>query len=82
MAMVRSEVRHDGGHLRLVLDRPKGNIVSLEMMQALLEALEGAGAHGEVRLDVLGRQPERGGGRRGRRGRRRRRRRGEGAEDA
>ena len=40
--MVHSDVRHDGGHLRLILDQPKGNIVSLEMMQALLEALESA----------------------------------------
>lgn len=70
--MVQSELRHDGGHLRLILDRPKGNIVSLEMMQALLAALErarqlstiklisieGAGDHFSYGASVEEHQPE------------------------
>lgn len=57
--MVRSELRLDGGHLRLVLDQPKGNIVSAALIGDLRAALgevprnpavklvtiEGAGEH-------------------------------------
>jgi cyclohexa-1,5-dienecarbonyl-CoA hydratase len=56
---VRTEVTHDGARLRLLLDRPKANIVSLEMIGALrrvladlpgrpalrLLTIEGAGDH-------------------------------------
>src|SRR5215471_10970018 len=37
--MVRSERRHEGTHLRLVLDQPKGNIISRELMADLRQAL-------------------------------------------
>lgn len=70
--MVQSELRHDGGHLRLILDQPKGNIISLEMMQALLAALararqlpavklitiEGAGDHFSYGASVEEHQPD------------------------
>jgi cyclohexa-1,5-dienecarbonyl-CoA hydratase len=38
--MVRSELRLDGGHLRLTLDQPKGNIISFALMGDLLRALQ------------------------------------------
>lgn len=55
--MVRSELRLDGGHLRLILDQPKGNVISTALIADLETALstvpssiklvtiEGAGDH-------------------------------------
>ena len=57
--MVRTETRHDGGHLRLIIDQPKANILSIAMMRELrnvlaqvngapliqLVTIEGAGDH-------------------------------------
>ena len=37
--MVRAETRHDGGHLQLILDQPKANILSIAMMRELRSAL-------------------------------------------
>lgn len=37
--MVRSELRRDGGHLRLLLDEPKGNIISRGLIRQLDRAL-------------------------------------------
>jgi cyclohexa-1,5-dienecarbonyl-CoA hydratase len=38
--MVNVDVRHGGGHLRLVIDAPKANIVSIAVMRELRRALE------------------------------------------
>ncbi len=38
-SLVRPDVRDGGGRMRLVLDRPKGNILSREMLEALRRAL-------------------------------------------
>jgi cyclohexa-1,5-dienecarbonyl-CoA hydratase len=51
--MVRSEVRLDGGHLRLILDQPKGNIISLALMQDLLRALETVGRSPAIKLVTI-----------------------------
>lgn len=37
--MIASEMRRDGGHLRLIINQPKSNIVSIEVMQELRHAL-------------------------------------------
>lgn len=50
--MIRAEIRLDGGHLRLVLDQPKANILSIAAMRALREALAEARAP-RVRLVTI-----------------------------
>jgi cyclohexa-1,5-dienecarbonyl-CoA hydratase len=37
--MVRSHIRHDGGHLRLIIDQPKGNVISLDVIRELRRAI-------------------------------------------
>ncbi|MBI3403711.1 MAG: enoyl-CoA hydratase/isomerase family protein [Acidobacteria bacterium] len=39
--MVNTEIRHGGGHLRLVIDAPKANLVSIAVMRELRRALAG-----------------------------------------
>ncbi|HSQ65527.1 MAG TPA: enoyl-CoA hydratase/isomerase family protein [Polyangiaceae bacterium] len=39
-APIKTEVAHDGGVLRVVLDQPKGNVLSTAMMQAIGAALD------------------------------------------
>ena len=51
MSGLRIESAHGGAHLRLVLDRPKGNIVTREMVGELRAALA-AGCDG-VKLITL-----------------------------
>ena len=48
--MVRIETRHNGGHLQLILDRPKANILSIAMMRELRSALAAASHQPHVRL--------------------------------
>lgn len=70
--MVRSELRFDEGHLKLVLDQPKGNIISRALMDDLSAALalvphtrsiklvtiEGAGDHFSYGASVEEHRPE------------------------
>lgn len=70
--MVRSEVRLDGAHLRLILDQPKGNIITLalgrDLSRALLEVprlpavrlvtIEGAGEHFSYGASIEEHRPE------------------------
>lgn len=70
--MVRSQLRRDGGHLRLLLDEPKGNIISRELVRQLDRALaeiadlpavklvtiEGAGDHFSYGASVEEHRPE------------------------
>ncbi len=51
--MIRSELRHGGGHLRLVLDQPKGNIVSLAMIRDLGRALSAVPGSPAVKLVTI-----------------------------
>lgn len=51
--MVRSELRLDGGHLRLTLDQPKGNIISLALMGDLLRALEAVPQSPAIKLVTI-----------------------------
>jgi cyclohexa-1,5-dienecarbonyl-CoA hydratase len=51
--MVRTEVRQDGGHLRLILDQPKANILSIALMRGLRAALADVGRHPHVRLVTI-----------------------------
>lgn len=37
--MVRTEWRHDGGHFRIVIDEPKGNLVSIAVLRDVRAAL-------------------------------------------
>ena len=48
--MVDATLLEDGTLLRLVLNRPKGNVLSLEMMGALSQALAAHGSNPHVRL--------------------------------
>jgi cyclohexa-1,5-dienecarbonyl-CoA hydratase len=48
--MVNATLLEDGTLLRLVLDRPKGNVLSLEMMKALSEALAAHGSDPHLRM--------------------------------
>ena len=50
---LRQETRHDGAWVRLVLDRPKANVVSKEMMIALRDAIAGLPASGPLKLVTL-----------------------------
>lgn len=70
--MVRSELRRDGGHLQLVFDEPKGNIISRGLIRQLGHALaeiadlpavklvtiEGAGDHFSYGASVEEHRPE------------------------
>ena len=49
--MVNTELRHGGGHLRLVIDEPKANLVSIAVMRELRRAL--AGVHGMPALKLV-----------------------------
>jgi cyclohexa-1,5-dienecarbonyl-CoA hydratase len=49
--MVRTETRHDGGHLRLIIDQPKANILSIAMMRELRNAL--APVHDAPRIQLV-----------------------------
>jgi cyclohexa-1,5-dienecarbonyl-CoA hydratase len=51
--MVRTETRHDGGHLQLILDQPKANILSIAMMRELRSALAKVGEMPCVRLVTI-----------------------------
>jgi cyclohexa-1,5-dienecarbonyl-CoA hydratase len=51
--MVRTETRHDGGHLRLVLDQPKANILSIPLMRELRGAIAAVHDSPRVRLVTI-----------------------------
>ena len=51
--MVDATLLEDGTLLRLVLNRPKGNVLTLEMMQALSQALEAHRGNPHVRLVLI-----------------------------
>jgi cyclohexa-1,5-dienecarbonyl-CoA hydratase len=51
--MVRSEVRLGAGHLRLILDQPKGNVISYALMQDLVRALDDARRLPTIRLITI-----------------------------
>jgi cyclohexa-1,5-dienecarbonyl-CoA hydratase len=53
VALVHSELRQDGGHLRLVLDQPKGNVISRAMIGELREQLRAIPAASPIRLVTL-----------------------------
>ena len=48
--IVEATLLEDETLLRLVLNRPKGNVLTLEMMQALSEALETHGSNPHLRM--------------------------------
>jgi cyclohexa-1,5-dienecarbonyl-CoA hydratase len=50
---LRIEPRHDGSVLRLVIDRPKANIVTAEVIDALRQAIALVPASGSVKLITL-----------------------------
>ncbi len=51
--MVHQELRHAGGHLQLVLDQPKGNIVSRAMIADLATALATVAATPSIKLVTI-----------------------------
>lgn len=51
--MVRAEARHDGGHLRLILDQPKANILSIALMHELRATLKDVGQRPQTRLVTI-----------------------------
>jgi cyclohexa-1,5-dienecarbonyl-CoA hydratase len=51
--MVRVERRHDGAHLRVIVDEPKANIVTIAVMRALREALAQVAPGSGVKLVTL-----------------------------
>ena len=51
--MIRTERRRDGGHLRLVIDQPKGNIISRAVIADLRHALARAGDLPHTRLVTI-----------------------------
>jgi cyclohexa-1,5-dienecarbonyl-CoA hydratase len=51
--MVRTQTRHDGGHLQLILDQPKANILSIAMMRELRGALAEVRNAPHVRLVTI-----------------------------
>jgi cyclohexa-1,5-dienecarbonyl-CoA hydratase len=51
--MVRTELRHDGAYLRLVLDQPKANILSIATMRELRGALAAVAGSPRVRLVTI-----------------------------
>jgi cyclohexa-1,5-dienecarbonyl-CoA hydratase len=50
LPIVNATLQEDGTLLRLVLDRPKGNVLTLEMMNALSEALAAHKSNPHVRM--------------------------------
>lgn len=52
-AMVRSERRHGGAHLRLIIDQPKANILTIAMVGALGRALIEAQQSPQVKLVTI-----------------------------
>lgn len=53
MVMVRSEARLHGGHLRLVIDEPKANILSIAMIHELRAALAAVAQSPQIRLVTI-----------------------------
>jgi len=51
--MVRSELRLDGGHLQLILDQPKGNIISRALIGDLRAALAAVPRTSSIRLVTI-----------------------------
>jgi cyclohexa-1,5-dienecarbonyl-CoA hydratase len=51
--MIRIETRHDSGHLRLILDDPKANILSIAMMREIRAALAVAQQAPQLKLLTL-----------------------------
>lgn len=51
--MVHTETRLDGGHLRVVLDQPKGNILSVALIRDLRSALAGIDGSPGVKLVTI-----------------------------
>ena len=51
--MVHSESRLNGGHLRLILDQPRGNIITLELMRDLRRALAGVTGSPGIKLVTI-----------------------------
>lgn len=51
--MIRKDTRHDGGHLRLLLDQPKANVLSIAMMRELRGALADVHDSPHVKLVTL-----------------------------
>ena len=51
--MVSTERRHEGAQLRLVIDRPKGNVLSIAVMRDLRRALAAAMRSPELRLVTI-----------------------------
>ena len=51
--MIRADTRHGGSHLRLILDRPKANILSIALMRELRGALGDVGRRPQVRLVTI-----------------------------
>ena len=50
MPMIRTETRHEGGHLRLILDQPKANVLSIALMRELRQALASVEGLPAIRL--------------------------------
>src|SRR3974390_3357958 len=51
--MVRTDWRRDGAHARLVLDQPKGNILSRALIAELAQALRASGRARAVKLVTI-----------------------------
>jgi cyclohexa-1,5-dienecarbonyl-CoA hydratase len=51
--MVRTEERHGGAHLRLIVDEPKSNILTMAVMRGIREALAGVGRSSHVKLVTI-----------------------------
>jgi cyclohexa-1,5-dienecarbonyl-CoA hydratase len=51
--IVGASLLEDGTLLRLVLDKPKGNVLSMEMMKALSEALFAAAGNSHLRMVII-----------------------------
>jgi len=49
--MIRSETRRDGGHLQLIIDQPKGNIISIAVIRELRSVL--AAVHDSTRIKLV-----------------------------
>src|SRR5947209_2586860 len=51
--MVQVETRHGGGHLRLLLDEPKGNLISAALINDLAAAIGDVASHHEIKLVTI-----------------------------
>jgi cyclohexa-1,5-dienecarbonyl-CoA hydratase len=51
--MVRSEARRGGGHLRIVIDEPTANILSIAVIQAIRQALVGLASSPSLKLVTI-----------------------------